>query len=443
MDRKGEDKVQRTHCYKENKMKNKISQNVKLSNKLILTNKVLLSLKVLEENVMDLEEEISEVVEENPFLEAEFHLSQIRSGKKKPGENSEDVMENTASRAKTLRDHLLEQIYALDVKDEEEEILLTLVDLLDIHGFLTMSASEIAKEFNFKEEKVERMIEIFKNLTPIGVGCKSVKEALKRQTDDPKVRALIENIEELQNDPRKLMKKLNLSKEEFDESVRKLKQLNPYPANGFADSEYTNYVEPDIMVVESDGKFSVFVNEIFDVKISASNVYERLIESEDEENRKFAQELFEKAKSFVDSLNRRKDTLLKLGKVLVEKEESFLRGSKVVPLRLTEVANEIELSLSTVARAVSTKYIKTPRGVYPLKFFFSRAVYSSNEGKVSRDEVKDKIKYLIDHEDKKKPLTDEQIVEKLKAEGINLSRRVVAKYREELMIPSSSKRRMK
>ncbi len=424
-------------------MKNKISQNVKLSNKLILTNKVLLSLKVLEENVMDLEEEISEVVEENPFLEAEFHLSQIRSGKKKPGENSEDVMENTASRAKTLRDHLLEQIYALDVKDEEEEILLTLVDLLDIHGFLTMSASEIAKEFNFKEEKVERMIEIFKNLTPIGVGCKSVKEALKRQTDDPKVRALIENIEELQNDPRKLMKKLNLSKEEFDESVRKLKQLNPYPANGFADSEYTNYVEPDIMVVESDGKFSVFVNEIFDVKISASNVYEKLIESEDEENRKFAQELFEKAKSFVDSLNRRKDTLLKLGKVLVEKEESFLRGSKVVPLRLTEVANEIELSLSTVARAVSTKYIKTPRGVYPLKFFFSRAVYSSNEGKVSRDEVKDKIKYLIDHEDKKKPLTDEQIVEKLKAEGINLSRRVVAKYREELMIPSSSKRRMK
>lgn len=197
------------------------------------------------------------------------------------------------------------------------------------------------------------------------------------------------------------------------------------------------------MVVESDGKFSVFVNEIFDVKISASNVYEKLIESEDEENRKFAQELFEKAKSFVDSLNRRKDTLLKLGKVLVEKEESFLRGSKVVPLRLTEVANEIELSLSTVARAVSTKYIKTPRGVYPLKFFFSRAVYSSNEGKVSRDEVKDKIKYLIDHEDKKKPLTDEQIVEKLKAEGINLSRRVVAKYREELMIPSSSKRRMK
>ncbi len=443
MDRKGEDKVQRTHSYKENKMKNKISQNVKLSNKLILTNKVLLSLKVLEENVMDLEEEISEVVEENPFLEAEFHLSQIRSGKKKPGENSEDVMENTASRAKTLRDHLLEQIYALDVKDEEEEILLTLVDLLDIHGFLTMSASEIAKEFSFKEEKVERMIEIFKNLTPIGVGCKSVKEALKRQTDDPKVRALIENIEELQNDPRKLMKKLNLSKEEFDESVRKLKQLNPYPANGFADSEYTNYVEPDIMVVESDGKFSVFVNEIFDVKISASNVYEKLIESEDEENRKFAQELFEKAKSFVDSLNRRKDTLLKLGKVLVEKEESFLRGSKVVPLRLTEVANEIELSLSTVARAVSTKYIKTPRGVYPLKFFFSRAVYSSNEGKVSRDEVKDKIKYLIDHEDKKKPLTDEQIVEKLKAEGINLSRRVVAKYREELMIPSSSKRRMK
>ena len=120
-----------------------------------------------------------------------------------------------------------------------------------------------------------------------------------------------------------------------------------------------------------------------------------------------------------------------------------MEGSRVVPLSISEIANEIELSLSTVARAVSTKYIKTPRGVYPLKLFFSRAVYSSNNGKVSRDEVKDKIKYIIDNEDKKKPLTDEQIVERLKSQGIKLSRRVVAKYREELMIPSSSKRRMK
>ncbi len=441
MDRKGENKVQGLD--KEHRMKNRISQNLKLSNRLILTNKVLLSLHLLEENVMDLEEEITEIIEENPFLEAEFQTPRIRATKKKAGENSEDAMENTGMRGKTLRTHLIEQIYALNIENELEEIILTLVDLLDIHGFLTMSPSEIANEFNFEEEKVRKMIELLKSLDPPGVGCKNVKEALLQQTDDLNVKILIENIEELQRDPHSLMKKLNLSTEEFEESVQKLKSLNPYPANGFADSEYTKYVEPDIVVVESNGKYSVFVNEIFDVKLSASNVYEELMESEDEENRKFAKELFDKAKNFVDSLNRRRETLLKLGKILVEKEKSFLEGSRVVPLRISEIANEIELSLSTVARAVSTKYMKTPRGVYPLKFFFSRAVYSSNNGKVSRDEVKDKIKYIIDNEDKKKPLTDEQIVERLKSQGIKLSRRVVAKYREELMIPSSSKRRMK
>jgi RNA polymerase sigma-54 factor len=443
VDRKGESKVQGTDSNKEYAMKNKISQHIKLSNKLILTNKMLLSLHLLEENVMDLEEEITEVVEENPFLELDFQSPQIRAGKKKASENSEDVMENTGTRVKTLRSHLIEQIYALNIKNELEEILLTLVDLLDIHGFLTLSASEIADEFDFEEKKVKEMIQLLKTLNPPGVGCKDVKEALSKQTNDPKVKSLIENIEELQRDPHNLIKKLGFSKEEFEESVKKLKSLNPYPANGFADSEYTNYVEPDIIVVESNGKFSVFVNEIFNVQLSASNVYEKLMESGDEGGKKFAKELFEKAKSFVDSLNRRRETLLKLGKILVEKEESFLRGSKVVPLRISEIANEIELSLSTVARAVSTKYIKTPRGVYPLKFFFSRAVYASNNGKVSRDEVKDKIKYIVDNEDKKKPLTDEQIVKILKSQGIKLSRRVVSKYREELMIPSSNKRRMK
>ncbi len=439
----GEGEKQVQGFNKECEMKNRISQSLKLSNKLILTNKVLLSLHLLEANIMDLEDEIMETVEENPFLELEFQVPNIRASKKKAGENSEDVMENTATRARTLRDHLIEQIYALNIQEELENILLTLIDLLDIHGFLTMPTFEIADEFGFEEEKVQKMVKILKNLDPPGVGCENVKEALFMQTNDPTVRLLIENIEELQSDPHRLMEKLGISKEKFEESVKKLKALNPYPANGFADSEYTNYVEPDIFVIESDGKYSVFVNDIFDVRLSSTNVYEKLMQSGDEKSKKFAKELFDKAKNFVDSLNRRRETLLKLGKKIVEKEESFLKGSRTVPLKISEIAEEIELSLSTVARAVSTKYIKTPRGVYPLKYFFSRAVYSSNNGKISRDEVKDKIKHLIDSENKKKPLTDEQIVEKLASQGIHLSRRVVSKYREELMIPSSSKRRMR
>lgn len=424
-------------------MRNKISQNLKLSNKLILSNKVLLSLHLLEQNVMNLEDEIMEIVEENPFLEIDVQPISDPYKRVKKSDGTDDFIENVGMRVNTLRSHLIEQIYALDVDQELEHIMMTLLDLLDLHGFLTVELEEIARDLKVSKWKVERAIRILKSLDPPGVGSADVKEALEIQAEDPTVKILIDHLEDLQGKRGVLMKELNLSNTEFEEAFQKLRSLNPYPANGFADSSYTRYVEPDILVFESDEGYIVTVNEIFEVKFTSKNLYEKLMESKDESNKKFAKQLYDRAFALVEALNRRKETLVKIGKILVKHEINFLRGGEIVPLRISEIANEIGLSLSTVARAVSTKYIKTPRGVHSLKAFFSRAVYLSDNGKISRDQIKEKIKELIMKENKAKPFTDSQITKELKNEGIKISRRVVSKYREELMIPSSNRRRVR
>lgn len=422
-------------------MKNKISQRLKLSNRLILSNKILLSLHLLERNITDLENEVIKIVEENPFLEMDIQPFPKASKKVKKAMGTDDYMENTGTRVVTLRDHLMAQLHVMNLNEHFERVVMALIDLLDIHGFLSVDFEDVSIDMKIPLEDVKSAAEILKSMDPTGVGSANVKEALKSQTSDPIVRSMIDFLEVLKDDPHLVMKKLNLSRFEFDKAFEKLKKLNPYPANGFADYEYTRYVEPDIIVLKNGDKFVVIANETFDVKFVATNLYEKLAESENESDRKFAELLNKRANDLVEALNKRKETLLKIGGALVNHEMDFLRGGKVVPLKIAEIAREIGLSLSTVARAISTKYIRTPRGVHSLRIFFSRAVYSSNKGNVSREWVKERIRVIISTENKAKPLSDIQIANELKRDGINLSRRVVTKYRKELMFPTSNKRR--
>lgn len=424
-------------------MNNRISQSqkLKLSNRLILSNKMLLSLHLLEQNIMNLEEEVIKFAEENPFLEIDMQPFSKLAKKIKKIEGTDDLMENSGIRIVTLRDHLLAQLYIMDLNEDFERIIDALIDLLDVHGFLTVRIEDISKDLKVPVKKVRAAVEILKTLDPPGIGSMNVKEALKLQTDVPTVKALIDHLEELKDNPHLVMKKLNLSQFEFDEAFKKLRTLNPYPANGFADSVYTGYVEPDILVLKSGNGYVVTTNETFEVKFTSANLYEELLKSENESDRKFAKLLNERANSLIESLNKRRETLIKIGSALIDHEMEFLNGGKIIPLKIAEIAREIDLSLSTVARAVSTKYIRTPRGVHSLKSFFSRAVYSSNNGNVSREWVKEQIMAIISAENRVKPLTDSQIVDIFRKMGIKLSRRVVTKYREELMIPSSKKRR--
>lgn len=423
-------------------MKNRIFQKLKLENTLYLSNKILLSLRLLEQNIMDLEEEILKVVEENSFLELDILRNQNSGTRKvKKAEGTDDAMENAEVRFRTLRDHLIRQIYALDLEEDMEYVLTSLVDLLDSHGFMIIPPEEIAKDLEADSAIVEKALETLRTMDPPGVGCANVHEALKEQTSDPIVLSLIDRLEEIQSNPSKVIRELGITKEEFESALKDLRNLNPYPSNGFDDSPYIEYVEPDIFIIEKNGEYVVETNERFELRFSSMDIYEKLLLSESKEDQQFAKKQYEQAKSLIESLIKRKETLKNIGATFAEKEEEFLRGGKIVPLKISELARELDLSLSTVGRAVSTKFIFTPRGVFPLKAFFSRAVYSSKNGKVSRDGVKKRITEIVAGEDKSKPYSDLDILGILKKEGLSLSRRVIAKYREELMIPSSSRRK--
>ncbi len=424
-------------------MNNFIFQKLKLKNTLFLSNKMLLSLKLLNANTLDLEEEINKIVEENPFLETEILTmpNEYRNVKKKDIE--EDYIENYEVENRSLKPYLMDQFYALEHDDSKEKIFLYLLDLIDQHGFIRSEVEEIAKDLKVHPEKVKEVLEILKSLDPPGIGSKNIEEALKCQTDDQDARILIDLLDTIYRDPQEALKRSRISKERFERALSKIKSLNPYPANGFYEFSYTQYVEPDIFVIRKDDGHEVFINDRIDIKFSSLEFYNKLIHSGNPSYIEFAKLKYNQAKNLVEAFLKRKETLLKFGKLIAEKESDFFNGGKSVPLKVSWIATELEINPSTVTRIISSKYIKTPRGIYPLKFFFERFLYKGNHKAVSRNEIKEKISAYVSKEDKKAPLSDSKIEEILMSEGIKLSRRVIAKYRDELMMPSSSKRKMK
>ncbi len=404
---------------------------------------MILSLNLLTKNLLEIEEEIVKIVEENPFLEFEpLNIPfEYRRVKKKDLDDDYDE-ENFTVQTRSLKIHLIDQFYAMNCDEESERIFLFLIDSIDDHGFLKIDRTEIAKELKSSEEKISEMIEFLKSLDPAGVGSRDVKEALKAQTDDPVVIKLIDMLEVIKTDSR-VAKKLGLSQKEFEEAFSKLKTLNPYPSNGFYESQYTQYVEPDIFVIEKDNGYEVILNERFELRFSSLDFYEKLIESDDKSYKEFAKVRYEQAKNLIEAFSKRRETLYKLGNMIIEREKDFLKGGKIVPLKVADVAIDLNLSPSTVTRAISTKYLKTPVGIFSFKNFFERFIYRSDDGNFSREDIKNQIAGIISKENKREPLSDSKIEEILKSNGLQVSRRVIVKYREELSIPSSSKRRLR
>lgn len=418
-----------------------INQGLKLKNTLFLSNKMLLSLKLLNMNILDLEEEVEKIAQENPFIEFEVFPS-FNFVRKKESDEEYDI-DNYEVENRSLKSHLIDQFYLMDFTNEEERIFLYLVEMIDDRGFIKVGIDEIAKDLGVDSRQIERMIEILKSLDPPGIGSRDVKEALLAQTDDPKLRILIEMLELLEKDPAAALIKSGMNKEEFQEAFEKLKKLTPYPANGFYDFMYTQYVEPDIFISKGDNGFDSYINERIDLRLADLELYEKMIESGDKKQIEFAKLKYEQAKNLIDAFFKRKETLIKFGQIIAKKEAAFFNGGKLVPLKVGWIANEVGVNPSTITRIISSKYVKTPKGVYPLKYFFERFIYKSEDKEVSREEVKEKIAKYVESEDRASPLSDFEIQKKLKEEGIDLSRRVVAKYREELGIPNSSRRKLK
>lgn len=307
----------------------------------------------------------------------------------------------------------------------------------------------------YPRAEVEAALELVRNLDPPGIACVDLQESLLQQlgaSDEPRDSLLWRVIEEKWELLRKrkfelIAKQLGVPLADLRPVVDAIRQLQTRPGRAFS-NDRTQYVEPDVYVVKVGERYVVQLNDDGLPRLRVSRAYRRLLQEMRKEGRQndaqqFIKEKMRSAVWLIKSLDQRQRTIYKVTSSIVQQQRAFLDYGidHLRPMVLRDVAEDIEMHESTVSRVVSNKYVHTPRGLFPLKFFFHSGIDREYGGDISSLTVKRKIKHLVQEEDPKKPLSDSELMRILKREGIQIARRTVAKYRDELRIPSSTERK--
>lgn len=443
------------------------------SQKLIMTPELRQAIQLLQYTSLELKDYLEKEMEENPLLEMEKteedsqDLDSLRDDKdidvKEFLESFDDIsyrseidhnhkqysFENFVSYTPTLRDYLTDQLNMISIGAREYKIADYIISNINSSGYLAAEISDMASQLCVAQEEVELMLSVIQSFEPLGIGARDLKECLLIQTSaakDPVLRIIIENhLEDLAtNKLAKISKDLRITIEEAQGYADAIKSLEPKPGRTFRnEGEDIRYIVPDAAIEEIDGEYVIIINDVTGPRLNINEYYKNLIlRTTDEKTTEFLQEKFNSAIWIIKSIEQRRQTLYKVIEAILKHQKEFLRqGEKLlVPLTLKEVAEDIKMHESTISRATSGKYVQTPRGVFELKYFFTTGL-SGSDGDVSATCVKSILKGLISSEDTKKPLSDQQISKILEKRGIGISRRTVAKYRDELNIPSSTLRR--
>ena len=306
-------------------------------------------------------------------------------------------------------------------------------------------------ELNVEMSTFENCLKKIQQLDPVGVGARNLSECLIIQAknqgidDENLIDIIREDLDLIAlNKVKEISKKHKISVQKCVSLVNKIKQLDPKPGR-LCCNEKTVYVQPDVIVEKIDDEFIVYVNEKDSYMLKINNFYKEILKnsSSDNEAKDFIKSKLNSATNLVKNIQSRNHTILKIAEAIVScQEEFFNKGPQFIkPLKLKDIAQIIDCHESTISRGVNGKYMLTPFGVYEFKYFFSTAIETNSDEMASSISIKKIIKETIKGENRKKPLSDEQLSKILKDSGISVARRTVAKYREELKIPSSSKRR--
>lgn len=380
------------------------------------------------------------------------YSSSIKTNVESSSDEDLPQWESIISKSDSLVDHLKWQIKMEDLSDEEMELAELIIHSINDDGFLEEPLESLVKDTKYNLKLANEVLAIIKRLDPVGCGTSSPKEALMIQAEhlEETPYSLVKIIEFHLEDIYKknfdiIQKKLKISLDEVKVCEQILSSLNPRPGRQIS-SEEPQYIVPDIYVREVGGQFIVEINNdgIPDLKIS--KMYKSLLQQpqQDSKSKEFVKDKLRSAVWLLKSIENRQKTIEKVANAIVKFQPDFLaRGKEYLrPMILKDVAQEIGMHESTVSRVTTNKYMHTPMGVYELKYFFNTGVGGKDGGSSTPSEViKMKLKSLIDREDKRKPLSDDKIVVLLNELGMELSRRTVAKYRDELGIMASSKRK--
>ncbi|MDV4151867.1 RNA polymerase factor sigma-54 [Clostridium sp. AL.422] len=457
-------------------MKLDFNLNLAQEQKLIMTQQMQLSIKLLQMSTYDLREYIENEFLENPILEGDFDF--VQEDKKYEDKidykemikylefdnygsqsyreyNKEDDVSpfNFISNKESLTEYLQEQLIESEEDEYKKAIVSYMIENLDSKGYLDMPLDEICKELNIEIELGEEALEILQELEPDGIGARDLKECLKIQLIKKGV--LDENLEMIIDEYLDLIadnkfniiaRNLKITPKEAQDLGDIIKKLEPKPSRGFYTGDEVKYIIPDAAIRKIDGEYFVIMNEGVIPRLSISNIYKDILNNKEDRNTEnYVKEKLNSAMFLIKSIEQRKSTLLKiLEKVIENQRDYFDKGEKYLkPMTLKEMAEMIGIHESTVSRAIKDKYILTSFGTIKIKELFTTGL-SLDKGdgeEVAVVNIKKQIKEMIDEEDKRKPLSDQVICDCLNRNNLNISRRTVAKYREEIGIKSSSKRR--
>jgi len=374
-------------------------------------------------------------------------------------EDNGSFLENLAVSSTGLHDHLMWQLHLVD---EPPEILSAgefIIGNLDDSGFLQVSDQEIEEATGLDPEGVRRALQVVRSLDPPGIGTRTLQECLLAQItvlmqeasgDDREVleraRLVLESHWDdlLHQRWEEIARELDCEVQDLRVVVEVIQRLDSRPGRQYG-SDANFYIEPDVYVRKVEGEYVIDLNDNGLPKLRMNSRYLRMLEGSglDKKAAAFLREKMRNAMWLMKSIDQRQRTIYKVAQSIVEFQRSFLDHGleHLKPMVLRQVAEDIGMHESTISRVVSNKYIQTPRGIFPMKFFFHSGVDSARGGNVSSLVVKERIRKLIESEDPERPLSDSKIMKTLQQEGIRLARRTVAKYREELGIPSSEKRK--
>src|SRR5690348_11837550 len=469
--------------------------HTKLVQKLILTPSLQQAIKLLPMSTLELADLLNQEMVENPLLEevpteelqpAEQQQQQEKAAEPQSTEKTDawddadyeyffgdylddgyrsrtpaevkelPPIENTLSTAASLADHLMWQL-SLQTEDEKlKEIGGAIVGNLDDDGYLVASVEEIAAMGEWPVADVERALQHVQTFDPIGVAARDLQECLWLQIrhlgleGTPTEKIVTEHLRLLQNHQvPEIARRLGMSIDDLKEHIEIIRNLDPKPGSRY-NPQQSQYVIPDVYVVKVEDQYVAALNEEGLPQLRISPVYRRLLDKtgagtpENNETRAYVKDKFRSALWLIKSVDQRQKTIQKVANSIINFQREFLdHGIEYLrPLVLRDVANDIGMHESTVSRVVNNKYMHTPQGVFELKYFFHSGISSSYGDSVSSVTIKQRIRKIIENEDPRKPLSDSKIVSILQKEGLMLARRTIAKYREELKIPTSNQRKV-
>lgn len=459
--------------------------NILQTQKLIMTPELRQAITVLQLSSLELETYVEQQLQENPLLEVnEEDAGQVVPEEKtveaeKKEENQYDIdwqdyfhdssdlgmprsevrskqneysYEHFVSRAPSLMEHLLLQLGLSKCSPRQRAIAEYIIGNINNNGYLNYQAGEMAGHLGVSEDEVLDALRLVQSFDPPGVGARTLQECLLLQLEhlgvcDPLAYTVVEqHLNDLADGKyNRMAQQLGVSVQEIQRVSDLLKTLDPKPGRNFSGLTDNRYIVPDIVLNKVENEYVIIINDVSVPRLTINNTYRAVLNQDKSDNktRKYVEHKLNAAAWLIKSIEQRRLTLYKVTRCLVDLQRDFLDfGVKYLkPLNLKTVADIVGLHESTVSRATSNKYIQTPQGVFEMKYFFSSGLNSDAGGSVSAESIKKNIQEIVAAEDAREPLNDQQIADIFARRGIKISRRTVAKYRDEMGIPPIRKRK--